>query len=193
MKLILNSRGLNTKIGMSQFRKVIGGDELSEKRIFICSYPDYEIDDRILENCMSLGFSEKSICFSKSGIPEEPVSYVYITEGNTFEILNYMRKNNLCQYIIDVCKAGAVYLGSSAGALLAGVDCKLALDFDSNYVGMRDFTGLGLLDGVVVPHYTRDQLKRYILESDDELIKSYKKIYNVDNDNVLILDSDRED
>lgn len=189
MKLILNSRGLNTKIGTDQILKALKGDDLAGKRIFICSYPDYEIDDKLLENCMHMGFLEKNIFFSKNGIPNESVDYVYVTEGNTFEILNYMRENNLCQFIIEVCKSGAVYLGSSAGALIAGVDCKIALDFDSNYVGMKDFAGLALFDGVVVPHYTREQLKRYISESDYELINSYRKIYNVDNDNVLILNT----
>lgn len=190
MKLILNSRGLNTKTGTVQIQNAINEDTLSEKRIFICSFPDYEIDEKILKNCMSMGFEGKNILFSKDGIPDEPVDYVHVTEGNTFIILKYMRENSISPFIIESCKSGAVYLGSSAGAIIAGVDCKFALDFDSNCVGINDYTGLGLFDGIILPHYTEEQLKRYILEADYELINSYKKVYNVDNDNVLILISE---
>lgn len=188
MKLILNSRGLNTKAGTEQIRRAISKDEIGDKRIFICSYPGYEVDDLIRENCVSMGFNEENILFSKNGIPDEFISYAYVGEGNTFEILDYMRKQNLCHFIIDACKEGATYIGSSAGACCCGKDVKFALDFDSNYVGMRDFTGLQLFDGAIVPHYTRHQLKRYIEESDHDLINSYKEIRNVDNDSVLVLD-----
>ena len=189
MKLILNSRGLNTKTGTEQIGGVIKGNELKDKKIFICSYPEYEMDESIRENCIRLGFVEDNILFSKNGVPREAVSYVYVTEGNTFEILNYMRKQEFCTFIIRACKAGSIYIGSSAGACVTGKDVKVALDFDTNYVGLQDFAGLHLIDGAVVPHYTESQIKQYIARADYRLISSYKTIYNVDNDNVLILNT----
>lgn len=47
-RLILNSRGLNTKIGCEQISKKISDDGISKKSMFIVSYPPYGVDDIIL-------------------------------------------------------------------------------------------------------------------------------------------------
>ena len=88
-------------------------------------------------------------------------------------------------YVRDCIRKGGIYIGSSAGALIAGKDIYAAADFDVNFCRLRDFEALGLLDGtVVVPHYTYGQLKQYLgLFGARE---SYKDIKNVEDNEVLI-------
>ena len=57
------------------------------------------------------------------------------------------------ELIREGVRNGACYIGASAGAHIAGLDVKAATHFDKNRVGMTDFTGLGLFDGVAFPHY----------------------------------------
>lgn len=59
-------------------------------------------------------------------------------------------------------RTDCTYIGSSAGAMIAGTDIYLAEDFDENIVGLTDLKALGLFDGSVIPHYSRRDLKRYI-------------------------------
>ena len=77
-----------------------------------------------------------------------------------------MRKNGLLKFIQQQMKrTDCTYIGSSAGAMIAGTDIYLAEDFDENIVGLTDLKALGLFDGSVIPHYSRRDLKRYIKNS----------------------------
>ena len=97
------------------------------------------MDELIFRNCIDiLGFKSERVRFSSEGIPNDNPEFIYVGEGNTFEILKYMRDRGLVTYIKEVCmkREDLIYLGSSAGAMIAGSDIMLARDFDSNYVGL---------------------------------------------------------
>lgn len=60
-------------------------------------------------------------------------------------------------------------------------------DFDKNNVGMTDFSGLGLFDGIIIPHYTKKKLKRYISNSCG-IEDKYKSILSVSNEKSLVME-----
>lgn len=60
-------------------------------------------------------------------------------------------------------------------------------DFDKNNVGMTDFSGLGLFDGIIIPHYTKKELKRYISNSYG-IKDKYKSILSVSNEKSLVME-----
>ena len=166
--LILNSRGINTIGGVKIIRdrlESLGLDEFKYNKIFVVSYPYYEVDEFIINNLVKIiGFEKENIYLFSNGIPEGIIpDFVYVTEGNIFEILKYMRLEGHVDYIRNWYKKkkNAIYIGLSAGAMIAGTDVALASDFDSNYVGLTDYESLGLFDGIVIPHYEPDQLERY--------------------------------
>ena len=51
-RLLLNSRGLNTRLGCQQILECIRDEKLEEKRMFIVSYTPYGVDDLIVSNCI---------------------------------------------------------------------------------------------------------------------------------------------
>lgn len=187
-RLLLNSKGLNTKTGCLQIQEKIKNENMQDKTIFIVSYTPYGKDEIIVDNCVKiLGFKEENIFLSVDGVPRDIIpDYIYVTEGNTFEVLKYMRDNNLVDYIKQLMKNNnTTYIGSSAGAFIAGSDIMLAGDFDSNFVGMIDFTGLNLFDGTIVPHFQSDQLENYIKNTEQHILNRYSKILSVSNEEVL--------
>lgn len=98
--LILNSRGINTVGGVKIIRdrlESLGLDEFKYNKIFVVSYPYYEVDEFIINNLVKIiGFEKENIYLSSNGIPEGIIpDFVYVTEGNTFEILKYMRLEGL--------------------------------------------------------------------------------------------------
>lgn len=188
MRLIFNSKGLETEKGRKQIFEVIKNDNLEKKTIFVVSLPDYDVDSVIKENLKMMGFAEENIYFADQGNPGGKIDYIYATAGNTFEVLDWMKKEKVYSYIMELAKEENItYIGSSAGAIIAGQDIKVAKVLDRNFVRLEEMTGLGLFDGTIIPHYTQEQLKKYIEESDSELINSYKSIYSVDNESVLVL------
>ena len=54
-------------------------------------------------------------------------------------------------------RTDCTYIGSSAGAMIAGTDIYLAEDFDENIVGLTDLKALGLFDGSDIRY---DKLKK---------------------------------
>ena len=85
----------------------------------------------------------------------------------------------------------STYIGSSAGAIIAGTDIMLARDFDSNSVGMIDFTALELFDGTIIPHYEPENLQMYIQNTERHILNRYSKVLSVSNDDVVVI-IDRE-
>lgn len=192
-KIILNSKGINTKTGSLQIRSAIYDNQLKNPKsssIFVVSPPDYGLDTLIQHNLIEvLGFSSENVYFSSNGIPTAGLpDYIYVTEGNAFEILWYMQESGLLSTIREIINKhnGVVYIGSSAGAIIAGIDILIAKDFDVNPVGRMDYTSLGLIDGTVIPHCGRNELELYKRNNTD-LLNTYHHVYFVGNDDVLII------
>lgn len=188
-KIILTSYGLTTSIGRKLIGKELVHEDLEGKRIFLFHEPHYSIESMLRSACISIGFKEDNIIFSgeqKSNAEISSVDYLYCTEGNTFEILSLLRERHYDDAFVNAFNKGATYIGASAGAMIAGVSIEEAKFFDRNFVNMSDFKGLCLFDGIVIPHYTKAELKRYIRNSPG-IEKKYKRIFSVANEKSLVL------
>lgn len=194
-KLILTARGLNSETGQKIIRKCLTEEEEREKKtILLISIQEYRIDEILKQASMELGFLEEHIFLASGQINLKKMrpDYIYVTEGNVYQVLDYMRKNGLLKFIQEQMKrTDCTYIGSSAGAMIAGTDIYLAEDFDENIVGLTDLRALGLFDGSVIPHYSRQDLIRYINNSKQEDIRHYSELYSVD-DNEALVEKDSE-
>lgn len=195
--LLLTSRGLNTSQGTALIAQELQGENLSTKSILLVlldERPPHCIRSVVRKACENMGFRRDNIFESNDLALPETVDYIYVTEGNTFELLRHLRwpkstpkSKALIPYIRRNVAQGTTYIGASAGAMLAGVDVKLALEFDENYCEVTDFTALGLFQGTVIPHYTGAELARFIANSTEEELAGYDRIYHVDDKAVLCL------
>lgn len=93
--------------------------------------------------------------------PEEiaGADLIFVGGGNTFQLLDHVRRHGYEQVVRDFVAAGGDFYGGSAGAILACSNIRIAGEHDTNDARLTDFKGLGLLrDLVVLPHYAEDQL-----------------------------------
>lgn len=189
-KLIFTSYGLSTSMG----RKLIGKEitksaDLTNKKIFLFCEPYYSIEPIVVDACVKMGFEKKNIFLSSQceiGIILE-ANYLYLTEGNTFQILSILRERGMDKMIKEAYKNGATFIGASSGAMIAGTSIEEAVSFDRNYVGLSDYNGLALFDGIVIPHYTKAEMKEYIKNSPG-IENRYKMLFSVANDKILVLE-----
>lgn len=194
MRLILTSKGLNQKAGRKIIGKAISGDDLSDKRILLFTLGEYCIDEILINACKELGFNESNITVfdgEKHNEYSGTYQYIYVTEGNTFDIIKMLRENNMDTYVVDMLnKTDGTYLGASAGAMVAGVDFCLAEEFDKNRVGVDDYRGLDLFHRkvVVVPHYTKAEFLRFKRNMDKEspeILDKYEELYYISNFGII--------
>ncbi len=99
---------------------------------------------------------------------------VYIGGGNTFHLLNEMRNSGFDAVLEEYIKGGGVVYGGSAGAIILGSNIMTSAHLDDNRVGVHDFAGLDVLDGLAVWCHYEDEndemIRRYIEDFDAPVI-----------------------
>ena len=183
--LILTSCGIISEEFKNSFYKSVSKDELKNKKVlYITTASDGETDDDKswmsveFKTILELGISENKIDeykIGKSNIDIHNFDIMYMMGGNTFYLLDVIRKTNFDKEIINFINSGKIYIGSSAGSEILGSSIEPALGYDDNNVGMTNFTGLKVVDGLIIPHCNRKQ--KYIetlkKKSHEELILLY--------------------
>ena len=190
-KLILTSYGLTTKVGRRLIGKALPEYDLSDKKIFLFHEPHYSIEPMLVNACLALGFRKENIILSGQQKNNEEIrnsDIYYITEGNVFEVMSLLRERGLDVVFQKAFEEGSkIYLGASAGAMIAGTSIEEGESFDRNFLRMRDYEGLGLFDGIIIPHYTKAELKKYI-NSSPEIVNKYTHVLSVANTKSLIME-----
>lgn len=87
--------------------------------------------------------------------------FIYVCGGNTFSILKKMKETKMDKFIVGQAKKGAMYVGVSAGSIIAGKSIEIAKEAgDVNESGLRNFRGLGLTNIAIFPHFTEDKREK---------------------------------
>ena len=80
--------------------------------------------------------------------------FIYITGGNTFFLLQELQKKGADHILREQVDAGKLYIGESAGAMIAAPAIEYAAKMDSlkKAPELSGYEGLGLVDFYPVPH-----------------------------------------
>ena len=194
--LYLTSAGLNEHVRQPFL------DELpkspSELRVaFIPTAADPEEDtwfvDAARKELIELGFQVEDVDLKID--PEElkekleAVDVIFINGGNTFYLLDWVRKSGLDKYLGELVNNGKIYVGVSAGSILAGPNIELAgwdIDWDKNISGLKDLAGLNLVPFAISPHFV--EADRHVLTVEPKA--PYRIIPITDNQAILVKGND---
>ena len=114
---------------------------------------------------------------------------IYISGGNTFATLRRIKDCGFDKEIIRYVRSGVLYIGGSAGALIAAQSVAHIAAFDPIPDGMTDFKGLGLFDGILLCHYTKERKTLY-----DKLKSEGKyKVFALRDEDSLVVTSTNDD
>ncbi|RHH12446.1 peptidase S51 [Bacteroides fragilis] len=90
--------------------------------------------------------------------------YIYITGGNTFFLLQELKRKGVDKIISEQVKSGKLYIGESAGAIIASPDTEYMknVNFDpiEKAPELEDYSSLGLVDFYTIPHYGNFPFKK---------------------------------
>ena len=191
---MLTSAGFENPKVSEEFLKLVGKPANQIKIIFI---PTASITKEELFYVGKSIEELESVGITKSNIHElqidQKISYaevkdfdvMYVCGGNTFHLLQRIRKfgfDNILKKFID---ANKVYLGVSAGSIIMGPNIELAKFGDKNVGGLKDFTGLNYIDEAIAPHFT--EADRAPLNKFQKTVK-YKIKPLTDNQVLLVTD-----
>ena len=103
--------------------------------------------------------------------------FIYVSGGNTFYLLQELKKCNAAQCIINQVAAGKLYIGESAGAMAASPDIAYAAAMDSvkKAPDLETTSALSLSDFYTVPHCANPPFKK----AAEKIIATYGSSQNL--------------
>ncbi|QQG52310.1 MAG: Type 1 glutamine amidotransferase-like domain-containing protein [Candidatus Falkowbacteria bacterium] len=153
--------------------KKIGGAK-NKKLLFISTAAENEKDTswqtRDCNALIKAGFkvAEYTVTGKKKAAVAAAVKQadvIYFSGGNTFYLLQQLQLSNSLSVFRAAVKAGKIYIGTSAGSIIAGPDVYPVYNLDKANVAkkLKGYRGLSLVDFVVFPHWGSEHFKeRYL-------------------------------
>ena len=188
-KIVLTSCGIINENLKGEFYKLLNKEIEKTKVLYITTAIDGEDDsdtswiDEEFKTILDLGIKKENIKEYKMDYEIDLSLYdmIYMMGGNTFYLLKKIRDTKFDIKLKEAINNSIVYVGSSAGSIILGNTIELALAYDKNDVNLVDFTGLKLIDDIIVPHVNRKQ------EFIAEIRGQYNdKIYAINDEHGII-------
>ena len=114
-----------------------------------------------------------------------PFDVIFVCGGNTFYLLQQIQLSGSVNLIRKLVENGKIYIGSSAGSVVAGPDIypTYMLDRAEQAPNLKGYQGLGLTDILVFPHWGTERFReRYLPQRMEHAFTPNHKI-------VLLTDS----
>jgi dipeptidase E len=156
-RLLLASRGI------PRLRELLQARGNQATLIPTASNPlaDPTIADEVKDELAAAGLAVERIDLDEADAPGVRVALqstdvLVVSGGDPFHLLQAARRISFADAAREALRAGAVYVGYSAGAMLAGPTLE-PLRWTSPFPAppALDLTGLGLADVLVLPHHDR--------------------------------------
>jgi dipeptidase E len=195
MKLFLTSSGLVNK-KLSDFFVSILPKEPKGCAVLMAAYDqtgeDTEHTAAALEELKEIGISNLAIfnlADEKFGKAEIKFDVIYVSGGNTFAILDRMKKTGFFDFVKKAVGEETIYAGISAGSVIAGKSIEIAgwgSEGDENEIGLTDLSGLGFTDIAIYPHFWDEEKE----EVDQFKKKAGYPVIEITDDQAVYIDGE---
>ncbi|MDR2148907.1 MAG: Type 1 glutamine amidotransferase-like domain-containing protein [Tannerella sp.] len=118
--------------------------------------------------------------------------YIFVSGGNTFFLLQELRRTGTDKIIVEEIGKGKIYIGASAGSMILSQNIEYVKFMDNLKVAPDlndDFSSLGVIDFCVVPHAENFPFKK----AAEKIISTYGsqlKLYPISNSQVVLAEDD---
>jgi hypothetical protein len=93
---------------------------------------------------------------------DKDIDIVFVRGGNTTKLIHYLKKYNQFNKLKEIAEHGALYIGNSAGAILAGTETEYTLDSEPYAVDLKQefddknaLKGYGWVDKMLLVHCSK--------------------------------------
>lgn len=120
---------------------------------------------------------------------------IYVSGGNTFYLLQELRRSGADKIITDQVNSGKLYIGESAGSIITSPDIEYVkfLDDMDKATSLRSYEGLNFIRVYPVPHYNNEPFT----DAANDLMAHYNsrlnlvpisntQVIQVDNNNITV-------
>jgi len=103
----------------------------------------------------------------------EQNDYIFISGGNTFYLMQELKKKGADKLLIEQINNGKLYIGTSAGSIIASPNIEFVSDMDETKKAseITEYSGLHLVDFYFLPHYLNFPYK----EATQKIVNDYSQ------------------
>ena len=168
------------------FEQYFVSDELEKKVVFIPTAGNVEEYKEHLAKAQikfaELGFAVEVLdvaTASEAAAKEkiEQTKYLYIAGGNTFYLLQELKRKNLLELIVKRVSEEMIYIGESAGGMITAPNVEYVQPMDPKELApeLASYEALNLVDFYLLPH----EGEFPFAEAVEEISKTYGDKYNL--------------
>lgn len=118
------------------------------------------------------------------------VDAIFVCGGNTYYLLKYAQKSGFDEVVRELVAKGVIYIGSSAGSVLACPTIEYIEDLDDKEkVNVDSYKGIGLVDFLILPHYEDPKYAGFHQTILKKWGNNKYRIQTLSNDQVIIVDN----
>lgn len=115
---------------------------------------------------------------------------IFVAGGNTFYLLEQAQKSGFLRIVQELVTEGKIYIGSSAGAVIAGPDIMPVEFFDKiSEATISSTKGLNWVDFVILPHYDAQHPDSEFALAESKY-KDQFKLLKLSNDDLVHISGD---
>jgi dipeptidase E len=106
---------------------------------------------------------KKVVFIPTASLAQKVTFYVGVEGGNTFFLLQELKRSGADKLIVEHINRGKIYIGASAGSMIVSKDIEYAKYMDDPAVAEdlnNDFSALSIVDFYIVPHYANFPFKK---------------------------------
>lgn len=119
----------------------------------------------------------------------ESVDLVLVAGGNVFYLLDHAQKSGFLNILNKLIAKGVIYVGSSAGSVLACPTVAVAQLFDqvSCAPDLTSYEGLGVVDFLIIPHFEKPRYLERMRKTIEEWSGKGYHLYPLTDQQAIIV------
>ena len=154
-------------------------------------YDGYVVSARAAFEALGLIIDELEVSTASASDIQSKLTqndYIYVSGGNSFFLLQELKRTGADQLIIDQVNQGKLYIGESAGSIITSPDIAYisAMDSTKKAPELTSTQGLHLVEFYTLPHATNEPFE----DDAQEIIAAYGekiRLNPISNDQVILV------
>lgn len=195
--ILLTSTGLEHKMVADKFLSIIPKAANELKILFIPTASRTEEEmffvRKSLNELLNVGVNNDNVFWfdpddASTHRNNTEVDCIYVCGGNTFYLLKKLKESGYFTKIQNWINEGLLYVGASAGSVIATPDINYILCMDTNDCRLNDTSGLSFISESIIPHYTDE-----FVETTDLLRKNNVEVVTISDNQALSIQGERKE
>lgn len=157
-------------------------------------YEDQSFVEADRNKLIEMGFYVKDVDLKNKTLTElkddfKNIDLILMAGGNTFYLLDQIRKSGFDQLLPRLLNNGLIYIGSSAGSIVCCPTIESARKFDdpNEASNLKNYEGLNFFNQAIIPHAQKQKYAERIKQTIREMTQNDLEVMTLTDDEAVLI------